>query len=218
MPRNPPQRDDPLAGYGHENCAAPRRAQQDAQMPPQTVYDDPRSSPPPPRHRPASPPGSPRGGSKYPLNDNRWPVPQSSESEPLELKRDDKGANPIYYMLIYQNSDPDAKLRWKGEVVSRARAAYAEKEMDLPTQAVLRGRGGKSKEEFKEEKDKALEDEVGPALEAVHESREGGWLKVVRLVVPLSLLLYDFCYFPNHIYELLIEFLLTVAAVKDLEE
>jgi hypothetical protein len=151
-------------------------------MPPQTVYDDPRCSPPPPR--PASSVSSSKEDSKYPLNDARWPIPLSSESSPLELKRDDKGANPIYYILIYQNSDPEAKLRWKGEVVSRARAAYAEKELDLPTQAVLRERGGKSKEEFREEKERALEEETGAALEAVHEAREGGWLKVVRFVLP----------------------------------
>jgi hypothetical protein len=185
MPRNTSQRDDPLNGWGKEKRAAPRRAQQeDAQMPPQTVYDDLRSSPPPPRHRHASPPASSTpskgGDSKYPLNDPRWPIPQSSESSPLELKRDDASANPIYYILIYQNSDPEAKLMWKGEVVSKARAAYAKKGMDLPTRAVLRGRGGKGKEEFKEEKERALEGEVGPALEVVHEARGEGRLKVVR--------------------------------------
>jgi hypothetical protein len=221
MPRNTPQRDDLLDGWGKENRAAPRREQQDAQMPPQTVYDDPPSSPPAPRHRHVSPPASstPSKGakSKYPLNDNRWPIPHTSESEILKLKRDDASTNPIYYILIHQNSDPEAKLMWKGEVVSRARAAYAEKELDLPTRAVVKGgKSGRSKEEFRGEKERALEEEVGPALEAVHESREGGWLKVVRFVLlfPSSSSFSTSNYFPNHSYKLLIGFSLTIAAVK----
>jgi hypothetical protein len=196
MPRNTPL-PDPLAGWGKENRTAPKPAHQQGPISPPTLYDDVRTPSAPasaavPLHRPSAqretiPEASnedaipPEEKSQYPHSDTRWPLPHTSTPYLLRLDPDSSSSEtrPIVYNLIYQNSDPSAELVWKGEIVSEATAAYAEKGIAGPTQAVLGDKAGKTKAEIRREREKALEEEAGPALMSILHAKNTAKLEEV---------------------------------------
>jgi hypothetical protein len=62
----------------------------------------------------------------------------------------DKGENPIYYHLIYENNSPQVDF-WKGPLKAQAAAAYAAKGL-----ASTISKEGMSRREIKAAKEKAL--------------------------------------------------------------
>jgi hypothetical protein len=164
------------------------RGQQEDNFSPQTVYDDPRPRTPQRESAQATrntrsddddDTAPPSKTSKSPHADNRWPASHTSVSEILQLFSDDSSAERITYTLIYQKTDPEAELRWKDGIMSAVSAAYAEKGLNLATQAVLWKKRGRSKMEVKREKEKALEEEAGPVHMAIIQAKNSGMLKAV---------------------------------------
>jgi hypothetical protein len=106
-----------------------------------------------------------------PLDDTRWPPPGTNIAKPLHLLLGDKGEKCIYYNLIYENDAPQVTY-WKAETKSKATAAYAE--MGLPPAPV--SKEGKTKEQFKKEREEAKQQESPRARTAVMHARSTSML------------------------------------------
>ncbi|KAF1942091.1 hypothetical protein EJ02DRAFT_183803 [Clathrospora elynae] len=196
MPHNPPQ-SNALDGWGNENLAAPKPAQQQVHSLSVTVYGDagpapqpayvstlaPAPMPAPVYHAPQAHPQPqsrvpvhlpPTGGTgdgralaaeernKCPHEDTRWPPPNSSIPKPLHLLLGDKPDKLIYYHLIHENDASQAK-DWRGEIKSKALAAYASKGLAVPPVS----KDGKTKDQLKKVKEAAKLQEVGTAKSAI---------------------------------------------------
>jgi hypothetical protein len=105
-----------------------------------------------------------------PSGDTRWPPPDVSISKPLHLLND-KGENPIYYHLIYENNSPQVDF-WKGPLKAQATAAYAAKGL-----ASTISKEGMSKKEIKAAKEKALENEAPRAKMGILQAKNTKMLK-----------------------------------------
>ncbi|KAG9195929.1 hypothetical protein G6011_01050 [Alternaria panax] len=198
MPQNA-LRGDPLENYGLENRAAPIKGRPQIHDFARTVYDDEVLAPEPAftsarAHIPQgidptqlAPPEPDSGGNgtttgqraltpeekdQCPFGDTRWPPPNVSMSKPLHLLSD-KGEKPIYYHLIYENSNPRVDF-WKGPLKAQATAAYAEKGLVLST-----SKEGKRRKEVKAAKQKALEEEAPKAKMEILQARNTKMLKAL---------------------------------------